>query len=103
MKIRGMTLPARSCRALLLLALALPWMQAAAKSPLEEAGILQQQGKLKEARNLYHLAADGFRAANDQRKLADALGAAAWISISLGDYQGAIHDAEEAVKLRQAL
>jgi len=103
MKTPGATLPARSCRALLLLALALPWTQAAAKSPLEEAQALQQQGKLKEARNQFHAAAETFRVSADQRNLAAALSAAADISVSLGEYPEAIRDAQQSVTLRQAL
>ncbi len=75
----------------------------AAKSPLDEALMLEQQGKLKEARNQYHLAAEALRASGKQRDLAAALSSAGWISISLGDYQGAIHDAEQAIQVRQAL
>src|SRR5215470_10764688 len=103
MKIPGMTPSTRGCRALLLLALALPWMQAAAKSPLEEAQVLQQQGKLKEARNQFHAAAEAFRVAGNQGNLAAALSSAADISVSLGDYPEAIRDAEQSIKLRQSL
>jgi tetratricopeptide (TPR) repeat protein len=86
-----------------LLAVTLTASVAAARSPLDEALVLEQQGKLKEARNQYHAAADAFRAAGDQRNLAAALSSAGWISISLGDYQGAIHDAKEALHTRQDL
>ena len=75
----------------------------ASTSSLEEARVLEQQGKLKEARNQYHAAAEGFRVSGDQHSLAIALTAAARISISLGDYQDAIRDAQEAIKERQAL
>jgi hypothetical protein len=47
---------------LIVLVFALAASAAAAKSPLEEAFALEQQGKLKEARNLYHAAAEEFRA-----------------------------------------
>jgi tetratricopeptide (TPR) repeat protein len=98
-----MTFPARSRSTLLLLALVVPWTQAAAKSPLEEAQALQQQGKLKEARNQFHAVAETFRVSGDQRNLATALSAAGDISVSLGEYQDAIRDAEQSLKLRQAL
>lgn len=76
---------------------------AAAQSQMDEAAALEQQGKLKEARDLYHEAADKAAAAGDQLGRAEGLSAAAVTSISLGDYAGAISDAEQAVKLRQAL
>jgi len=68
---------------------------------LEEAQVLQQQGKLKEAQSHFHAAAEAFRISGDQKNLATALSAAGDISVSLGDYQDAIRDAEQAVKLRQ--
>lgn len=70
---------------------------------LEKASALQQQGKLPEARDLYHQAADEFRRSGDRGNLAIALGEAGNISVQLGDYGGAIRDVEEAIKLRQAL
>lgn len=90
-------------RMLVVLALVLTASVAAAKSPLDEALFLEQQGKLKEARNQYHVAAEVFRASGDQRHLADALSSAGNIAISLGDYQGAIRDVEQAIQVRQAL
>lgn len=77
--------------------------QDAAKSSLYEATTLEQQGKLKEARKLYIAAAEGFRAAGDQRDTATSLSAAGNVSLSLGDYTEAINEVEEAVKLRQTL
>jgi tetratricopeptide (TPR) repeat protein len=88
---------------LLLIALACAASSPTAKSPMEQAQDLQQQGKLKEAREQYHHAADSFRASGDQRNLAVALSAAADVSNSLGDYHDAIHGAEQAVRLRTAL
>jgi tetratricopeptide (TPR) repeat protein len=88
---------------LLLLALSFAMTTPVVKSPLEQAQKLQQQGKLKEARDQYRVAAETFRASGDQRNLAVALSAAGDISVSLGDYQDALRDAEEALKLRQAL
>jgi tetratricopeptide (TPR) repeat protein len=88
---------------LLVLAFAMAGSLAAEKSPLDEALALERSGKLKEARNQYHVAADAFRASGDQHNLAIALSSAGWISISLGDYQGAIRDVEQAIKVRQAL
>ena len=71
--------------------------------PLQTAMAMEKQGKLKEARNLYHSAAEEFRSAGDQHSLAAALSAAGYVSVSLGDYREAIKEAEEAVKLRQEL
>jgi len=88
---------------LIVLVVALAASAAAAKSPLEEALALEQQGKLKEARDHYHSAAEEFRASGDQRRLAAALSMAGNASVSLGDYSEAISDAEQAIKLRRAL
>jgi tetratricopeptide (TPR) repeat protein len=90
---------ARACVPLIFVVLS----AAAAKSPMDEALALEQRGKLKEARNAYHIAAEALRATGDQRSVAAALSAAGWLSISLGDYPAAIQDAEQAIKLRQAL
>jgi tetratricopeptide (TPR) repeat protein len=90
----------------LLLAAAIAGVPAVATpldSQLKKAQALEQQGRLKDARSRYHLAAETFRAANDERNLATALSAAAWISVLLGDYREAIHDAEQVVPLRRAL
>src|SRR6516225_9768211 len=70
---------------------------------LREAMALEKQGKLKEARNLYHSAAEEFRAAGDQHNLAESLSGAGYVSVSLGDYAEAIREAEEALKLRHKL
>ena len=88
---------------LLLLVLSFAMTTPGVKSPLEQAQELQQQEKLKEAREQYRMAAETFRASGDQRNLAVALSAAGGISVSLGDYQDALRDAKEALKLRQAL
>src|SRR5215470_14410866 len=85
------------------LATVLTLSASAPPSTLEKASALQQQGKLREARDLYHQAADEFRRSGDQSRLAIALGEAGNISVQLGDYAGAIRDVEEAIKLRQAL
>jgi tetratricopeptide (TPR) repeat protein len=71
--------------------------------PLQDGLALEKQGKLKEALELYRSAAQEFRTAGNQHNLAAALSAAGYVSVSLGDYAGAITEAEEAVKLRQAL
>lgn len=94
-----------TCARAILCLIALTVMAAAAivESPLDEASALQQQGKLKEARDRYHAAAEEFRTTGDQQNLAVALSAAGGISISLGDYGGAINDVERAVQLRRAL
>ncbi len=99
-----MVFSARRGLTLLLIVLPVAATSPGAKSPIiEEAQALQQQGKLKEARDRYHSAADAFRDSADQKNAAAALSAAADISISLGGYQDAIRDLEQAVKLRQAL
>lgn len=104
MFIHGVLLSARNGIAPLLFALALTGtISGAAKNPFEQATVLEQQGKLKEARSQYHEAAEAFRASGDQRNLATTLSAAGRISISLGDYRDAIRDAEEAVRTRQGL
>jgi tetratricopeptide (TPR) repeat protein len=88
---------------LALLLMALAASAAPAKPLLDQAFSLQQQGKLKEARDLFHVAADQYRASGDQPNLAFALSSASGISVLLGDYAGAITDADQAVKLRKAL
>ncbi|HEY6970957.1 MAG TPA: CHAT domain-containing tetratricopeptide repeat protein [Candidatus Angelobacter sp.] len=75
----------------------------AAQSKLQRASALQQQGKLSEARDLFHQAADEFRQSGDQANLAIALGEAGYISMQLGDYSGAIRDVEQAIQLRQTV
>jgi CHAT domain-containing protein/tetratricopeptide (TPR) repeat protein len=94
---------ARKTVALITLAVAMAASAVAARSPLDEALALEQQGKLKEARNLYHAAAEEFRASGDQRQLAAALSSAGNVSVALGDYAGVIADVEQAIKLRQSL
>lgn len=74
-----------------------------ADSSLQTAVSLEKEGKLKQALDLYRSAAEQFRASGDQHNLAVALSAAGYVSVSLGDYAEAIREAEEAVKLRQAL
>ena len=70
---------------------------------LEDAFALQKKGRLKEARDLFRVAAAEFRTSGDQRSAARALSSAGKISVSLGDYPGAIAEAEQAVKLRRTL
>lgn len=82
-----------------LLALVTP---ASGADPLQAAMALEKEGKLKEARDLYHSAAEQFRSAGDQHNLAGALSGAGYVSVSVGDYTGAIKDAEEAVRLRRS-
>src|SRR5215467_3830630 len=72
-----------------------------AASSLEEAYALQRRGKLREARDLFRRASNDLRASGDQEKTATALSEAARISVSLGDYPGAISDAEKAIALRR--
>ena len=73
---------------------------AGAASKVDGALELQRQGKLESARDLLATAAQEYRAAGDSANLARALGVAADISVSLGRYDDAIREAEEAVKLR---
>lgn len=58
---------------------------------------------LKEAGDLYRSAGEEFRTAFDKHNLAAALSGGGYVSVSLGDYTGAVKAAEEAVKLRRAL
>lgn len=74
-----------------------------AQSPLDKASALQKQGKLSEARDGYHQAAEEFRLSGNQNYLAIALSEAGNISIQLGDYSDAIRDTEQAISLRQGL
>jgi tetratricopeptide (TPR) repeat protein len=67
----------------------------------EDAQALQQQGKLKEARELLKAAAAEFLASGDQKSQARALSLASRLSLSLGDYGAAISDAESAVAIRK--
>jgi tetratricopeptide (TPR) repeat protein len=73
----------------------------AASSSIEDAFALQHQGKLKEARDLFRAIATNSRASGDKENSAKALSAAGNISVSLGDYSGAISDAQQAIELRQ--
>ncbi|HYL93699.1 MAG TPA: CHAT domain-containing tetratricopeptide repeat protein, partial [Alphaproteobacteria bacterium] len=75
----------------------------AGTSKLDDAAALQQKGKQKEARDLYRIAADELRTSGDEQKAAAALSAAGKTSLSLGDYAGAIADAEQAIQLRRRL
>ena len=88
---------------LLLIALPVAAFPPAARSALEQAQELQKQGKLKEARDQYRAVAKAFRTSGDQQDRAAALSKAGDISLSLGDYQDAIQDAEESAKLRARL
>jgi CHAT domain-containing protein len=88
---------------LIVLAVAMAASLVAQTSLLDQAQSLEHAGKLKEARGQYRAAADGFRVSGGQHNFAAALSSAAWISIEVGDYQGAIRDSEQAIQARQAL
>jgi len=74
-----------------------------ASSPFDEALDFEHKGRSKEARDLLRSAASGFKAAGDQPDRAKALSRASRISLALGDYEGAIHDADQAVAVRRQL
>src|SRR5215471_14808233 len=69
----------------------------------EDAQALQQQGKLKEARELLKAAASEFLASGDQKSQARALSLASRLSLSLGEYRLAISDAESAAAIKRGL
>jgi tetratricopeptide (TPR) repeat protein len=69
----------------------------------EDARLLLQQGKVKEARELLKAAASEFSASGDQKSRARALSMASRLSLSLGEYRAAISDAETAAAIRRGL
>lgn len=73
----------------------------AASSTLDDAFALQRQGRLKEARDLFRTIATNSRSSGDKENSAKALSAAGKISVSIGDYSGAISDAQQAIELRE--
>ena len=73
----------------------------AASSTLDDAFALQRQGKLKEARDLFRTIAANSGSSGDKENSVKALSAAGKISVSLGDYSGAISDAQQAIELRE--
>lgn len=75
----------------------------AASSTFDDAFALQRQGKLKEARDLFRTIATKSRSSGDKENSARALSAAGKISVSLGDYSGAVSDAQQAIELREGL
>jgi len=75
----------------------------AASSSLDDAFALLREGKLKEARDLFHAVAARSSSSGDQENSAIALTAAAKISVSLGNYADAISDAQQAIKLRRTM
>jgi tetratricopeptide (TPR) repeat protein len=72
-------------------------------SRFEDAQILQQEGKLKEARELLKTAASEFLDSGDRKSQAKALSLASRLSLSLGEYRLAISDAEIAAGIRRGL
>lgn len=64
---------------------------------------LEAKGRFAEAKDLLLVAIDGSRASGDSAGLARALSAMARISVSLGDYKGAIQSAGEAIAIKVRL
>ena len=87
------------------LVLLIPFLIAAVQAPssLEDAFVLRHEGKLIQARDLFRAIAANSRSSGDRENSAKALSSAADISISLGDYGGAIRDAQQAIELRGAM
>jgi tetratricopeptide (TPR) repeat protein len=75
----------------------------AAESPFERATELQQHGRAKDARDLLRSTAAEFRASADVPSEAKALTLAGQISVALGDYRGAIQDAQSAASVRRSM
>jgi CHAT domain-containing protein len=72
-------------------------------SQIDRALDLQREGKLQESHDLLKSAAAEARASGDRPSLAKALGVAADISISLGDYARAVREATELIDVRKSL
>ena len=72
---------------------------AAPPSTFDSAVALQRQGKYKEARDLFRVAAKELRSSADYENAATALSTAGALSISFGDYAGAIGDELQAPRL----
>ena len=72
-------------------------------SRLSEALDLEEKGKFPEARNLIRAAIDESRATRDSANLARALSASARISVSLGEFRGAIESAAESIAIQTRL
>src|ERR1700722_2663832 len=89
----------RVCVAPLFLALTVP----ADVGRLDQAVELQQKGRLTEARDILRTAIPALRTSADRPNLARALDAAGEISISLGDYDAAVKQANEAVDLHRLM
>ena len=89
----------RVCVAPLFLALTVP----ADVGRLDQALELQQKGRLTEARDILRTAIPALRTSADRPNLARALDAAGEISISLGDYDAAVKQANEAVDLHRLM
>lgn len=70
-------------------------------SRFDDAQALQQQGKLKEAREVLQAAASEFAASGDRKSQARALSLEGRLSLALGEYRAAIADAEAAVAIRK--
>jgi CHAT domain-containing protein/tetratricopeptide (TPR) repeat protein len=105
---RGMRQRVRSPRARrsLWLVVLIPFLTAAVLAPtssLDDAFILQHEGKLRQARDLLRAIAANSRSSADRENSAKALSSAADISISLGDYGGAVRDAQRAIELRRTM
>src|SRR5215472_9566426 len=70
-------------------------------SRFDDAQALQQQGKLKEAREVLQAAASEFAASGDRKSQARALSLEGRLSLALGEYRAVIADAEAAVAIRK--
>lgn len=90
----------RGLRLALVITLLVPTVLAASPT-LKDAFALQRQGKLREARNLFRTIATDSRSSGDKETSAKALSAAGEISVSIGDYSGAVSDAKQAIELRE--
>ena len=72
-------------------------------SRLSEALDLEAKGRLAQSRNLLRAAIEESRGSGDPAALARAFSALARVSVSLGDYRGAIQSADEAVAIQKRL
>jgi tetratricopeptide (TPR) repeat protein len=72
-------------------------------TPLDDAVLLQRQGRNDEAQRAIRGLLPDLRASGDRAALARALAAATEASLALGQYEGAIHEAQEAFDIHQQL
>jgi len=74
-----------------------------AQSHLDSGLELQRSGKLREADRELRIAIRELSESGDGPRLLKALSLEGWVSVSLGNYSDAIHQATQAVELRRAL